>query len=375
MVIQCPACQSRFRLPDEKVGPAGVVVRCAKCSQTFAVHPPGTGSPPASGPLPAAGASAPAAPGVAAAPGSLDATAGPDPFASVDAAPASSSVDAFADAPSSPVAVASPPSLETAPSPPPGGTPAFDFASGFDFGVGAAEAAAKAAETSRESSAARPPELVAPAALSVNVDRPSKDRDRRKSASKAARAVATAPVDDTRGVYRLLLALFFAGAVLGGYASLTGGTFRASRVDRARLTSIFGRTEVDPAVAGLTVSASIGEFLETPNGAPRIYVARGTAVNRGSDAKGTLVIRGRLLDASGEVLAESSGPCGRELPPERHPRIRSAEELARALDGSPPPRVGGGGSLPCALYFFDAPPKERIVDVELEVVSATPAAG
>src|SRR5688572_9009766 len=37
MVIQCPACQTRFRLADEKIGPHGVQVRCSKCAHTFPV--------------------------------------------------------------------------------------------------------------------------------------------------------------------------------------------------------------------------------------------------------------------------------------------------------------------------------------------------
>ena len=39
MVIQCPACQTRFKIADEKVGPNGVQVRCSKCSNTFPVRP------------------------------------------------------------------------------------------------------------------------------------------------------------------------------------------------------------------------------------------------------------------------------------------------------------------------------------------------
>src|SRR3954468_10670248 len=37
MVIQCPACQTKFRIADEKVAAGGVQVRCSKCSNTFPV--------------------------------------------------------------------------------------------------------------------------------------------------------------------------------------------------------------------------------------------------------------------------------------------------------------------------------------------------
>ncbi len=39
MVIQCPECQTRFKLADEKVKPGGIKVRCAKCKDIFPVMP------------------------------------------------------------------------------------------------------------------------------------------------------------------------------------------------------------------------------------------------------------------------------------------------------------------------------------------------
>jgi len=39
MIIQCDACQTRFKLPDEKLKPEGVKVRCTKCETIF--HVPG----------------------------------------------------------------------------------------------------------------------------------------------------------------------------------------------------------------------------------------------------------------------------------------------------------------------------------------------
>lgn len=40
MIVQCPNCQSKFKLPDEKVGPAGAKLRCGKCRNVFHVDPP-----------------------------------------------------------------------------------------------------------------------------------------------------------------------------------------------------------------------------------------------------------------------------------------------------------------------------------------------
>ena len=44
MIIQCQACQTRFRLADEKVKPGGTRVRCSKCKEIFTVMPSEPGS-------------------------------------------------------------------------------------------------------------------------------------------------------------------------------------------------------------------------------------------------------------------------------------------------------------------------------------------
>jgi predicted Zn finger-like uncharacterized protein len=40
MIIQCEACQTRFRIAVEKVKPGGTKVRCSKCKAIFTVFPP-----------------------------------------------------------------------------------------------------------------------------------------------------------------------------------------------------------------------------------------------------------------------------------------------------------------------------------------------
>src|SRR5690606_25956041 len=37
MIVQCSQCQTRFRIPDEKVTDRGVKVRCTRCQHTFRV--------------------------------------------------------------------------------------------------------------------------------------------------------------------------------------------------------------------------------------------------------------------------------------------------------------------------------------------------
>ena len=40
MIVECEACQTRFRLADEKIKPGGIKVRCSKCKEVFTVtHP------------------------------------------------------------------------------------------------------------------------------------------------------------------------------------------------------------------------------------------------------------------------------------------------------------------------------------------------
>jgi len=40
MVIQCSACDTRFKIADDKLKPGGVKVRCSKCKEVFTVMPP-----------------------------------------------------------------------------------------------------------------------------------------------------------------------------------------------------------------------------------------------------------------------------------------------------------------------------------------------
>ena len=44
MVVQCPSCQSRFRVADEKVTDRGVRVRCSNCKTVFSAKKSGTSS-------------------------------------------------------------------------------------------------------------------------------------------------------------------------------------------------------------------------------------------------------------------------------------------------------------------------------------------
>jgi predicted Zn finger-like uncharacterized protein len=45
VVVQCPSCQTRFRVADEKVGERGVRVRCSSCKDVFSVKKSGAAEP------------------------------------------------------------------------------------------------------------------------------------------------------------------------------------------------------------------------------------------------------------------------------------------------------------------------------------------
>lgn len=77
MIVKCEQCQTRFKIPDDKVTDKGVKVRCTKCAHTFRVTR--DMAQPATATVPALGAAAPAA--APAATAAAPAATAADPFA------------------------------------------------------------------------------------------------------------------------------------------------------------------------------------------------------------------------------------------------------------------------------------------------------
>lgn len=77
MIVKCEECQTRFKIPDEKVTEKGIKVRCTKCGHTFRVSRPG-----ASG-----GSEGPVAPARAPAAPALPVEEDLDPFAAFSTPP------------------------------------------------------------------------------------------------------------------------------------------------------------------------------------------------------------------------------------------------------------------------------------------------
>ncbi len=127
MIVKCEQCQTRFKIPDDKVTEKGVKVRCTKCQHTFRVKKEGEAGAPA--PVAAPSVDPFAKFGAAPLPEPSEETR-PHLYSDGDLKPLKPSFAAQADLP--PEAFESPTRVRPIPAPPPGRKPLTDPAP-FDF--------------------------------------------------------------------------------------------------------------------------------------------------------------------------------------------------------------------------------------------------
>ncbi|MBL8957184.1 MAG: zinc-ribbon domain-containing protein [Myxococcaceae bacterium] len=127
MIVKCEQCQTRFKIPDDKVTEKGVKVRCTKCQHTFRVKKEGDAAAPAAA---APGAPDPFAKFGAPPPMEPGEETRPHMYSANDLSPLAPSFAAQADLP--PEAFDSPIRVGPMPQPPPGKRPLTD-PSPFDF--------------------------------------------------------------------------------------------------------------------------------------------------------------------------------------------------------------------------------------------------
>lgn len=304
MIITCPECRTRFRLADERVGPAGLRVRCAVCRTVFTAAQPHPG-PVADLPETAeeAGIGAPAA-----------------------------AADWLAE--EEPTTAAPPPEALAVDEP------------------AESDQAAELAETPAETVVAEAVEAVE-AAEAVEESAPS------LSAGELLPPLAEKRSRPWGAILLLLLV-----AALVAFAALTAD----GRALWTRLRGVLGAVATSPADTvqiGLEVVGS--SYLQHPE-AGQLLIIRGSAANRSGETRSSLAVKGVLLDGDGKAIQQQSVFCGNPLSDSEllaMSFVQIEEAMSNQFGaGLGNLNVPPGGMLPFTIVFRNIPATMANISVE-----------
>jgi predicted Zn finger-like uncharacterized protein len=417
MIVTCISCQTRFRIPDEKIGPKGARVRCSRCQALFLVRrddaPPGAapgepalaaGGGPAGAPPPPP---APPAPG----PGGLEleltdpfGLRAPQPAARADPFAVAAAPDPFAAAqPADPFAAAATPA-PAAPTPLPFGQPppGDPFASSTPVPLTGGIALE---EGERRQRAAAPPSLanLGQADLTADFRTPGPSGlevdDRRTpeqampaepghapsppSGPSAAPAPPAAPLgaiprpaaaalDDATATVRApmgrrALAVLVNSLSLALLLVLAGGLYVYWTGGGAGLLAALGRTNAPFEERGVTSG-----LYDTAGGRPILFV-RGRVQARAA-VNVPVRVRVELLDGKRKV-AQGEGLLGALPSPEEIWSLSGpaeAERLRAELAARAPAHLAAGEARPFLVVLWEYPADLRGLDLRVVAEPAPP---
>jgi len=384
VVVQCPSCQSRFRVADEKVSERGVRVRCSACKTVFAVKKSGADANSAASekkPAPAATA-APNPPagegagkrlaaddlfGMSELTGESTVAAAPDPLStphsgdSVVIGRLATPLAAGFAAQSQPLPT---PALPSRPAVSPIPAPESRLPTPLRAPVEAPPKAVKVEEPdpfdglsltdrsgSRLSRAAAAAAAISASAAPTPTPTPTPTPRKTKRLPTPARVpVRKATEEPAPSPRRELVASALTGLVLA--AVVLAGLLVASFYDGAAPSWLsFG------APSEVVATRIRSGLYDTATGKP-VFFVRGRVENRGKSVRGPVRVVAELVGRSG-ADARAEAIAGVEPSAEDVYALRSgddAEKLARALSGSEGDRrIQPGSSLPFFAIIADPP--------------------
>jgi predicted Zn finger-like uncharacterized protein len=413
VVVQCPSCQSKFRIAGDKVTDKGVRVRCSSCKNVFQARRPGAGAQPGTAPGTTTDLTSLAASPVGRAPSRVPAAVRPPSSSHAPAARSSARASESAarrldaddlfgmaeltgDAPLAPVSLSAPvtkpiskpeaafgdldldfstsetpavaPSL---PPPPPqpdeaeDGDPPKEEQHSAEPAAGEVNGVGPAREDSFELAFGKPQPAPAASAKAPEPARPA--RAAAPEPARPARAAAPAPPGEPEAPAGRMLASVLTG-LLG--AALVIAVVIASALS-GRAAGWLGFAPSADVVATRVVSG----LYDTAGGKPVFYV-RGRVENRGAKVHGRVRVTAELV-AEGASPATAETTAGAEPSAEDVWSLRTvadAERLGRNLElASADRRLQPGGSLPFFAIIADPPAdlRRHHLQISLETMDAS----